>query len=130
MIGHWATSCEDNGQLKYAKYVLDISAAGEFNLTEKLYDDMSCTGSAFEIGVEENFEYTFSEQDAGNEQHIAVSLFELTDESTYQMIIQYEIQGDILYFSHRLTIKSTSFTFDSDQSRDINYVDYLMKEEL
>jgi hypothetical protein len=125
-IGSWLSNCGERNSSAYFVNEL-VLTSDDLEIIQHKYDTSDCTGTAIESISQTKLSYTYPESNSDtNDKFIVVEIF--TDPS-WKMTVYIETYDNLLYLSNNLLITHEGFAFDSNQTSNINYVNYLTKKE-
>jgi hypothetical protein len=125
-IGSWLSNCGERNNSAYYTNEL-ILTSDSLEIIQHKYDSSDCVGVPVESVSQTNKPYTYPESNSDtNDKFIVVEVF---NEPTWKMTVYVETYDNLLYISNNLLITHEGFAFDSSQTSDINYVNYLTKQE-
>ncbi len=126
IIGSWLSNCDERANSAY--YVNELTFnTDSLEITEHKYGAPSCLGEPLESISQTNNLYSYPESNSDtNDKFIIVEVFK---QPLWEMTVYIETYDNLLYLSNNFLITHEGFAFDSSQTSEINYVNYLTKAE-
>jgi hypothetical protein len=123
-IGSWFSNCGERENSGY--FINELTLINDdLEVIQHKYDASDCTGVAIESVSQTNLSYTYPDTNSDtNDKFIVVEVFK---DPSFYMTINFEIYDNLLYLSYNFLVTHEGFAFDSSQTNDINYVNYLTK---
>jgi hypothetical protein len=125
LVGSWLSNCGERSNLAYYTNEL-VLTSDNLEIIQHKYDASGCTGTPVESISQTINPYNYPESNSDtNDKFIVIEVFK---DPLWTMTVNVEIYDNLLYLSNNLSITHEGFAFDSSQTSDINYVNYLTKK--